>query len=137
MALEKTSQEYVNLFNTLIDDLMLDNYINFQYVTNNKLKYPIALKKADPISNFHYEVNIWIQFNEEILDMLDESEKLLLFKEALTGLHYDSEKDKITLNQPDVTTFSGFLTKYGSEKVINLKESVAHAFKQIEERNKE
>lgn len=137
MELRETSEDLIELFQKTIDATSLDHYVKFEYTTNNRIKTPIEIKKADPISNFHYQVDVRVVFNEEILDMLPEEKKTLLFEEALTAVYFDTEKDKLTIEKPDITTFSGFLCKYNSKDVLELKESVVLAYKQVEDRREE
>jgi hypothetical protein len=53
--------------------------------------------------------------------------------EALAGIHYDNEKDKLVVGKADFSTFSGLLKKYGAEQCVELKELIKLIYSQERE----
>ena len=49
--------------------------------------------------------------------------------EIIAGIHYDNEKDKLIITQPDIKTHSGVLSKYGYDRYEVLQESIRTLFK--------
>jgi hypothetical protein len=47
----------------------------------------------------------------------------------IVGIHYDTEKSKLILTQPDVKAYSGILSKFGYETWNVLRESVKTLYK--------
>jgi hypothetical protein len=45
-------------------------------------------------------------------------------EESLAGIHYNTEKDKLEMTNPDVITYSGVLAKYGFDKWNVMRESI-------------
>jgi hypothetical protein len=43
---------------------------------------------------------------------------------------YDSDKDKVCVNQPDVSTFSGVLRQYDIDTYLGIKESIVTLLEQ-------
>ena len=69
------------------------------------------------------------------MQLYSEVQKVIIADEALSGIHYDTEKDKLVVSKTDFTTYSGILRKYGAEQCIELKELVKLIYAQ--EKNSE
>ena len=78
---------------------------------------------------------MFVVINETVFDQLADVQKVIIADEALAGIHYDIEKDKLVISKTDFSTFSGLLQKYGAEQCIELKELVKLIYAQ--EKNSE
>ena len=81
------------------------------------------------------DYDVIIQVNEPIFDQLEDTQKEYIVNDLLAKIVYDMDKDKISIVNPDVSTFSGVLRKYGIDTYQSIKESIAVLLeqKQIEE----
>jgi hypothetical protein len=76
-----------------------------------------------------------LNFNEPIFDQLEDKQKEYVVKDLLGKVFYDVDKDKISILQHDITTFSGVLSKYDIDTYLSIKESIVTLLeqKQIQE----
>lgn len=118
-------EDTLSIFEGLIAKYDIDRYIRVKVLTNNSLKKDvIKVSKANDIAKFETNNDIYLVVNESIFEQLTEEQKVIAVDEALASIHYDTEKDKLTVVQPDVKTHSGVLLKYGYDKYDVLRESV-------------
>jgi hypothetical protein len=81
------------------------------------------------------DYDVIIQINEPIFDQLEDKQKEYVVKDLLGKIFYDVDKDKISILQHDITTFSGVLSKYDIDTYLSIKESIVTLLeqKQIQE----
>jgi hypothetical protein len=81
------------------------------------------------------DYDVIIQINEPIFDQLEDKQKEYVVKDLLGKVFYDVDKDKISILQHDITTFSGVLSKYDIDTYLSIKESIVTLLeqKQIQE----
>ncbi len=113
-------EDTVKLFNQAIITANLDRFANIKILTNNKLKEPYKCVKANDLTNYESGVDAYIILNEEIFDQLNDEQKYILVEEAVCGIHYDTEKDKLIIRNHDFKAHTGILAKYGAKKCIEL-----------------
>ena len=113
----------VKLFNLVRDSTTIPQWVEFEVVTNNKQKKVVQLGKLNDLLDFITKINFTFVINEEIFEQLPPNLQKLAIIEELTGISI-SESDAISVAPPDITTHSGVLSKFGSEEVLKLKESV-------------
>lgn len=119
------SQENKDLFEKVLDGTSIPSWVIFKTLANNKQKEIYKINKANDVVEIITDgINFIIILNEEIFDELTEEQKTCIIDECLAGVVYDGEKDTISLNKPDFTTYSGILTKYGHDDIITLNESI-------------
>ena len=127
-----TSQDvkdyFLNIFETKTS---LGNYVNITLVTDNKQKKLYELKKLAPISVFLAKTDVVITVNELIFDLLDDKQLELLTEEVLASISFDAEKDVVKNDPPDVSTYSGILTKYTLETWKETQEIVRATIDQL------
>jgi hypothetical protein len=80
--------------------------------------------KANDLIKHMTNNDIVIVINETIYDKLNLEQKIMVTEEALAGVHYDNEKEKVIITKGDVITYSLLLRKYGYEKYEVLRESI-------------
>ncbi len=131
MKFQSVLDETQEMFNELLNKTSLPSYVRFKLVHNPKQKtITNVVKASDLYSNIlslitgeDYERLIVIILNEEWFDKLsDENLKTLVLEEALASVSYDMEKDRISIEKPNVQTFMTILKKYGVVETIKVKE---------------
>lgn len=131
MKFQSVLDETQEMFNELLNKTSLPSYVRFKLVHNPKQKtIANVVKASDLYSNIlslitgeDYERLIVIILNEEWFDKLsDENLKTLVLEEALASVSYDMEKDRISIEKPNVQTFMTILKKYGVDETIKVKE---------------
>lgn len=103
-------------------------------MSNPKLKVVGKVIKANEIVKHLNDIDVVILLNETIFDQLEEEQKMIVAEELVAEIFYDSEKDVLKLIKPDLVTFSGVVAKYGYEKYMRKKESVASLFQSESEK---
>ncbi len=127
-----TAKDVNDYFSNIFDTkTSLGNYVNITLLTDNKQKKLYKLKKLDPISVFLGKTDVVITVNELLFDLLDDKQLDLLTEEILASISFDTEKDVIKNDPPDVSTYSGILNKYTLETWKETQEIVAAGIEQL------
>lgn len=134
----KLSEETQNLIDKIVDEVGLNNYMNFKCFGIKKQKQIIKVKKASPTEEGmgNTQDTVIIIIAEEILERLTDEQQELLIRDAISEIYYDDEKDKIVVTQPEICLTLGGRQKWG-EKLINAIETSILVRQQIEEEEKE
>ncbi len=112
----ETSEDVKKYFNNIFDTrTSLGNFVNIKLITDNEQKKLYEIKKATPLVSFLIKSDVTVVVNESIFDLLDDKQLELLTEEILAPLQFDTEKDVIKMNPPDVQTYTGILNKYSFE----------------------
>lgn len=123
------SDEFKSMFEEEVESTTIPNWVRFTLAANNKMKDLYQLRKFDELIEMLTQYDIAVVVNEDILFQLEEEQQRIVIKEILHGIVIDTQTDKITIEKPNFTTYSGLLAKIGSEKMISLKESVESLFR--------
>jgi hypothetical protein len=121
---EEVYQETEDIFKTHITKSNIPSFIKIKLLSNNTLKDFGSVTKSQDIIKFMTDYDVIIQVNEPIFDQLQEEQKEYVIKDLLACIIYDMEKDKLSIAQPDVTTFSGVLRQYDIDTYLGIKESI-------------
>ena len=121
---EEVYEETIDVFKTHITKSNIPSFIKIKLLSNNTLKDFGSVTKSQDIIKFMTDYDVIIQINEPIFDQLQEDQKEYVVKDLLAHVVYDMEKDKLSIAQPDVTTFSGVLRQYDIDMYIGIKESI-------------
>ena len=121
---EEVYQETLDVFQTHITNSNIPKFVKIKLLSNNTIKDFGSVTKAQDIVKFMTDYDIIIQINEPIFDQLEEDQKEYVVKDLLGHIIYDMEKDKLSISQPDVTTFSGVLRQYNIDTYLGIKESI-------------
>jgi len=121
---EEVYQETLDEFKTRIDNSNIPAFINIKILSNNTIKDFGSVTKSQDIIKFMTDYDVIIQINEPIFDKLENEQKEYVVKDLLARIVYEMEKDKLTIVQPDVTTFSGVLRQYNIDTYLGIKESI-------------
>lgn len=132
---EEPFEDSKELFTTLIATAELNRSVNIEVLVNNRQKDIYKLYKTNDLTKYKTGVDVFIVINEKVFDQLSDEQKLIVADESIAGIHYDSEKEKLTISKPDVSTFSGLLKKYGEKMYLELNELIKLIYAQ--EQNEE
>ena len=127
---EEVYQETLDEFKTHIDNSNIPGFINIKILSNNTIKDFGSVTKSQDIIKFMTDYDVIIQINEPIFDKLQNDQKEYVVKDLLARIVYEMEKDKLTIVQPDVTTFSGVLRQYDIDHYMAIKESIVTLLEQ-------
>jgi len=127
---EEVYQETLDEFKTHIDNSNIPGFINIKILSNNTIKDFGSVTKSQDIIKFMTDYDVIIQINEPIFDKLENDQKEYVVKDLLARIVYEMEKDKLTIVQPDVTTFSGVLRQYDIDHYMAIKESIVTLLEQ-------
>ena len=127
---EEGYQETLDEFQTQIRQSNIPEFINIKILSNNTIKDFGTVTKAQDIVKFMTDYDVIIQINEPIFDKLENEQKEYVVKDLLARIVYELDKDKLTISQPDVTTFSGVLRQYSIDHYMSIKESIVTLLEQ-------
>jgi hypothetical protein len=123
---EDTQALFTN-FTSQIDNL---RGINIKILAQNRLKDIAKVVKANDLVKHMTNEDIIILLNEQIFEQLEDEQKMMVVEEQIAKIYFDEEKDKLSIVNPDVNTFSLLLRKYGYERYERLNESIKALFSQ-------
>lgn len=127
---EEVYQETLDEFNSHITQSNIPGFINIKILSNNNIKDFGTVTKSSDIVKFMTDYDVIIQINEPIFDKLQNEQKEYVVKDLLARIVYEMDKDKLTIIQPDVTTFSGVLRQYDIDHYMSIKESIVTLLEQ-------
>lgn len=107
--------------------------IGFKFICDTKLKQMIKVQKLSDMYQFLIEKEILVLVNEDLYDRMDEESQNILFEQELDKIAINSESGKITMNKPDLVTFSPIMQKYGHEAVMRANQVETLASEQSED----
>ncbi len=134
----KASDDVTNAIQGVVDKMGLTLYARFFALNITGQKQLVKVTKASPTTEYFSNTSdsIIVYVNEEIYDMLEPKQRDMLIANALYGVDYDDEKDKLNVNQPELGISVQGYQQYGSE-LVNAAEAVQLALQQLKERKEE
>ena len=133
---EEVFEDTLTLFNRHIEDSSIPRVVKIKILSNEGVKKGFGnVNKTQEFVKFMTDYDVIIQINEPIFDQLEDKQKEYVVKDLLGKVFYDVDKDKISILQHDITTFSGVLSKYDIDTYLSIKESIVTLLeqKQIQE----
>lgn len=104
---------------------------------NSKKLYGEVIKANELVTLFTGDADmICIAVNSELFEVLDEQSQDILIESLLSRVYYDSEKEKIVINKPELNVELGMYHKYKDIAVQKL-ELAYYTLKQIEDKKKQ
>lgn len=125
------------VFQSVIDVTDLERVLNFDLVTNNKLKELFKVAKTNDYEKHKTGVDVKIFINEDVFEKLDEIQQVIAAEAALAYVSYDFEKDRLTISKPDVMGHSGVISKFGDKVYLNTLQVIRETFNQLKEQKEE
>ena len=127
------SEDVEKLFDAVVDDSSIPNWVVFKTLCNNKQKELIKVIKSNELVNVMSDgVDFAVIINEDVFDKLTPEYQNIALVESI-GCISVSESDALSKNPPDFTTHTGVLAKFGDSKVIAFKESVRSVYDKIKD----
>jgi hypothetical protein len=120
----EVSEFNADIFQTQVEEADLHRYLNVKVLADDRQKTIFKVIKANPLVKHMTNEDVIIIINEKIFDGLEDNQKRLVADEAVTYFSFDSEKDRLVMHQPDLTTFRGVIRKYTFEVYEALVESI-------------
>ena len=127
---EEPFDDTKEIFENIISNADLSRFINFKLLINNKQKELYKPIKANDLVKHMTNNDVVIIINERIFEQLNPEQKIMIAEESIAGVHFDAEKDKITFTKGDIHTYSGILSKFGTEKYLKLCELIKLIYSQ-------
>jgi hypothetical protein len=134
---EEPFEDTQDLYNEVIKDAGLDQYVNITILVNNKAKEIFKINKANELLKYRTGDDIIIVLNEKIFEGLTEDQRRIVVEESLASINYDMENDKLVISKPDVVTHSLLLKKVGFEKYSELHDLIKLLYSQEKDNNAE
>lgn len=116
--------ETLNVFDTILGQTGLQQTVKVG-VYGKKMKndlYKVA--KANDVTKFETDLDVVIYLDENIFDLLEPEQQKLIAEEAICCIGWDSEKDILLMSKPDIQTYTGILSKFTNERVIQTKQAI-------------
>lgn len=112
------------LFDEVLDNTSIPQWVVFELrAYDNQKEICLAKKVNELYESLTDGLNFIILVNEEILGQLDDTKIKIVFDECLAGVVV-SDKDTVSYDKPNFTTYRGVLEKYGHAEIISIKESI-------------
>lgn len=129
---EEPFEEVQLIFDAVMRNQGLENRVNLKVLSDENLKKDLGkVVKANEVTKHLSGVDVVVIINGEIFDGLTAEQQLIGAEELLCGIHHQEKEgkdgkivEKITINKPDINTYSGLLRKYGYDEYDLLRESV-------------
>lgn len=139
MKVLKASDEVVEFVDKIIESTGLKGYISFDILNNESQKALVTATKGSSTSEYYAKASplVIIYVNENIWFRIDDERmREILVRDAIDGVSYDTEKEKLIVEKPQINISLGAYRKYG-ESLLKAAETVILAAQQIEEEKKE
>lgn len=111
------SDETISKFNEVFNTKTFPLAVRFQFVGCESQKQLIKISKMPEHFEFLLEKELLIIMNEDLFRVFDDESITILIEQELDKISISIDTGKIKLVKPDLTTFSGIVSKYGIEKV--------------------
>jgi len=111
------SEDVVARFTEIMNRKSFPTDIKFKFMGYTKQKSLIQLSKPSEKYQFAMGVELVVSINEDLYDKFDDVSIEILFSQEIDKISVNFESGKITLLKPDLTTFSGIISKFGIDEV--------------------
>ena len=135
----ETDESIVNLARDRFEDTGLAHYgVDLKVMSLTKANQLVKVSKASATTEFLAKTSDCIQMfiYEEAFDKLDEKSNNLILEGALSIVSYDTEKERIVIDNAPFAEIFNMRRKYG-DLYTDLLESTFELIKSIEEQKKE
>ena len=134
----ETSEDLANLGQSkFIETGLSDVGIRLKVLSLTKSNVAAKVQKANATTNFisHGQIDLVLYLYEDVLDRLDEDTRARLIEGALSNAYYDSDKDKLNIDNSPFCEVIRMSKKYPN--YIQDLETVQLTIEQILEEEKE
>lgn len=134
----ETSEDLANIGQSkFVETGLADVGIRLKVLSLTKSNVAAKVQKANATTNFisHGQIDLVLYLYEDVLDRLDEDTRARLIEGALSNAYYDSEKDKLNIDNSPFGEVIRMSKKYPN--YIQDLETVQLTIEQIIEEEKE
>jgi hypothetical protein len=110
---EDTIDEFMSIF----DRKSFSINIGIEFVGSQSQKSLIKITKISDQFSFVLGKDILVSINEDLMVAYDDESVQILLEQEIDKITTNLETGKIKLVKPDLTTFSGLISKWGIEKI--------------------
>lgn len=121
------------VFQQALSDAGLEQVVKMTVVVNDSMKEIGKIRKTPDLLKFFSGADVLLELNEEIFEKLEDGQKRIVADDFLSRVYFDSEKDKVVINKPDVVTSTGIIDKYGADEVLRLTRTIKDIHNQQED----
>lgn len=91
-------EETQQLFNEVLNSTSIPEWVTFKLLSDNNQSELYQVKKLSELFEILTDgISIVIIINESVFDMLDETQKKIVFEEALCGVNVNFQTDKLSI----------------------------------------
>ncbi len=136
--LGKVTQETEDLVANIAAEIGLENYMNIEAISITKQKQLIKVARANATVEYKGKCpdSVFLYIYEAAFERLNDRQKELLVRDALNGVSFDTEKDKIIIGCPQIVVSRDGREKWGDE-LLDAAEAGLFSIIQLEEEEKE
>jgi hypothetical protein len=131
----ETSKEFLELAQTKFEDAGLMHTVSLRVLSTKKSKNVLKVSRANAILNGVTRDDVVLIIYEEALDRLSDEFKEKLMEGVFSNVSYDSEKDKVIVENDIAKEIFRMRRKY--ENYVDILETAYVAMEQIEEEEKQ
>lgn len=130
------SEDTISIFNGIFVKKAFPVDVKFQFIGSESQKNLIKITKINDQFSFLLGKELLVSINEDLVNVFDEESVQILIEQEMDKVSINIDTGKIKLVKPDLTTFSGIVSKYGIEKVTRAN-GVEELYNQQKEDKKE
>ena len=131
----ETSKDFLELAQSKFEDAGLMHTVSLRVLSTKKAKNVLKVSRANAILNGVTRDDVVLIIYEEALDRLSDEFKEKLMEGVFSNVSYDSEKDKVIVENDIAKEIFRMRRKYGN--YVDILESSYVAMEQIEEEEKQ
>lgn len=131
----ETSKEFLELAQSKFEDAGLMHTVSLRVLSTKKSKNVLKVSRANAILNGVTHDDVVLVIYEEALDRLSDEFKEKLMEGVFSNVSYDSEKDKVIVENDIAKEIFRMRRKY--ENYVDILETAYVAMEQIEEEEKQ
>ena len=131
----ETSKDFLELAQSKFEDAGLMHTVSLRVLSTKKAKNVLKVSRANAILNGVTRDDVVLIIYEEALDRLSDEFKEKLMEGVFSNVSYDSEKDKVIVENDIAKEIFRMRRKY--DNYVDILESSYVAMEQIEEEEKQ
>ena len=95
-------------------------------MTKSKKDFGVVMKSSDLVTLFTGNDSlVVVALFEDLFDIIDEKSQEILIRSLLDQIVYDMDKDKITINKPEIQLMQSVYAKYGDDATQTMEAALA------------
>jgi len=134
---QSVSEENHQFINDIIKESMLNDYVKTEIVVDNTLPAVAEIKKSNPLmKHISNGIDIVLIINEIAFDSIPEEDmKIDIIKEAIHPISINIDNGAISIESPDITTYSSYLQTRDIQGYVRQIETVKSILSALKEQD--